>query len=1089
MEIVVGGRPARIIRAPKQRVLLAALLLRPNRFISTHELIDILWQTNQPVDARAALQVHVTRVRHALELSARNGSQPIRTLDDGYLMDVPPDGLDLSLFDTAVERAKQARATADLAGEDRALNDALALWRGEVLADIPCERLQQEEARWLNEQRLQVTERRFDVDLELGRHQDVLPQIEAQVDRNPLRERLWAQLITALYRCGQQARALEKFHAVRRLLDDELGIEPGPELGVLHQTILTGGPAPASQRASTSTTGGGVMIADAPLAAGTSPAWRTQCQLPADAADFVGRTDLLETFAGLIVRADRGNVPPVVMLVGSPGTGKSAFAIHLAHRVRSEFPDGQWYVRLGGSNGMPSSPAGVMAELLRASGLADAWIPTETEALAATFRARLADHRVLLVLDDASDTAQIAPLLPGTPGCAVLVTSRYDLTDMVALHNARSVSLGELPPAEAVALLARSLGESRVRAEPQAAAELAELSGCLPLALRIAAAILNRRKQQGIGEYIAELRKGNRLRHFAVGGTAAVRAAFDQSYTALDSEHRRLFRLLGLMPVQHFTVRAVSALMGISVDEAARRLEELAMTHLIECDDTGRFRFHGLLRYYAAERASAENTPAERDAILSRLFEWYVGSAIAAVRMLYPDVMRVRLPRPATKVRIASFPDEGSAQSWLRTEGINLLVTLRHAVDFSCPSLGWQFVDALRSYFGSVANNSEWVAAAKSGLRAAIELDNQRAIVAMRFGLGLALRCSGHYAQAEPYLADACSDARKLGMRDFECAALSGIGILRSAAGRPESALDPLRDALAVARQSDFQLAEARALRNLGSVYHDLGQLHRAHRAFTAALALNRRLGVWHYQADNLNEIGFASAELGWFDEAADCFHQALDLGTDLEVRHDQAKSYCGLALTHRRTGNIQDAISHAGRAVRLAREIKDHNTEIIALSLLGTAYRAAGELESAKDCYLSALHLPGTMGHERIEAEILTGLAQTYRLLGCLDQAAECAHDAVRITTQGGLLLSEARARTALVAVQRELGQMDQARDNASRTLAIQRRSGCYLEPAPWLLVQHQARQFSCGVSPMSVPARRTEPDQHRAARDGAGI
>jgi DNA-binding SARP family transcriptional activator/tetratricopeptide (TPR) repeat protein len=1027
LETHVDGRPVPMLNAPKQRVLLSALLLHSNTFLSTSDLIDILWDTRRPVDARATLQVHMTRVRRALELHSGDGTQPIRTLDDGYLIDVQPGQLDLSEFTEAVAGAESLRAAGDLTAEGRVLREALALWRGDVLADVPCDRLRTEHAGWLTEQRLQVTERSFDVELELGHHQDVLPRIEVCARRHPMRERLWAQLITALYRSGQQARALATFHTVRRMLDAELGVEPGPELSALHLEILSGPAAGAPP---------------------TAP-WQPQCQLPADIADFAGREKLIETVTTRLAPQRHDTVPPVVVLVGSPGTGKSALATHIAHQVRHEFPDGQWYARLGGTTGVPGSPAEIMARLLRASGVSEHAIPRGTEALAAAFRARLADRRVLLVLDDAGSSAQIIPFLPGTPGSSVLVTSRYDLTDLVALQGAHPVGVATLTRAESVTLLARVLGASRIDAEPRAALELAELCGGLPLALRTAAATLDRR-QDGIAAYVAEVGRGNRLAHFTVAGHAAVRAAFDVSYGALAEPDRKIFRLLGVMPVATVTTQAVAALTAMSPTEARRGLDTLATAHLVEADGEGRFRFLGLLRYYAAERASVENSPDEQTTILRRLFDWYVGGAAAAIAVLYPEIENMPLPPPVTGVRIPAFTEREAARGWLRVEGINLMTALRHAVDFNCPAFGWQLVDALRGYFQPFSHSIGWVAAAESGLRAAMELEDQRSIVAMRLGLGLVLRCSGQFDEAEAHLVEASSLAHQLGMLDFECAALNAIGVLHSAAGRTEAAVEPLREMLDLARHAGFRPAEASALRSLGAVYRDLGRLSQAHRACTLALNLDRRMGAWHYQAGELNALGYVHADLGRYDEAAGCFQEAFELSQDLDLRRDRANALCGLAAVDRHRGRPKLAVLHARRALRSAQEAGDGATEAWAMAELGTAYHAAGKPELALRWYERGLGQSRETGQVSAEAQIRIGLAHVHHGNGSTEQAAGHALDAVHLAARFQLLVAEARAHAVLAEIRLDRGQVVLARQSWLRRQIIQQQSGCHLDSVP---------------------------------------
>ncbi|MEU4746254.1 BTAD domain-containing putative transcriptional regulator, partial [Actinosynnema sp. NPDC023658] len=442
------------IKAPKQRVLLASLLLRANFLVRSEELITHLWEDRPPVDGRAALQVHVARLRRFLDGVQDGREAVISTLPGGYLIEVGPDRLDVSRFQRLAKQAVAARNDDDVVAESALLQKALALWRGPALADVPSFPLQQDQAPVLVEQRLRLAERWFEIELLLGHHADVIGALRELSAEHPLRERLWAQLMIALYRCERQAEALQAYRTIARLLSDELGIDPGEQLSRLHQAILSGDPAltaapRAEGRAVESPSSG-----SPPRAAGTEPAgevggvksgpWVVQCQLPSDAEDLVGRSEVIARMLEVLKPSTPGTAVPVVRLSGSPGAGKTVLAVRVAHRLRPDFPDGQWYVRLGGAGDRLRRPADVLTELLCASGMNATAIPEGLDARSAVFRARLADRRVLLVLDDASDAEQVTPLLPGTPGCGVVVTSRSQLPELVALSGARPIAVDVL---------------------------------------------------------------------------------------------------------------------------------------------------------------------------------------------------------------------------------------------------------------------------------------------------------------------------------------------------------------------------------------------------------------------------------------------------------------------------------------------------------------------------------------------------------------------------------------------------------------------------------------------------------------------
>lgn len=577
-------RPVRL-GGPRPRVLLASLLLRANELVGVDQLVDRLWGVNPPQDARAALQVVVTRLRQALGVDAER----IRTQPGGYLIAVSPDELDLLHFNELVARADEAARAGDITAESKLLTEAVGLWHGPPLVNVPSDLLHREDVAQLSERHLLAEEQRNEAGLRLGRHTALISELRSLTAQHPLRERFWAQLTTALYRSGRQAEALAAYGSVAQLLSDELGIDPGPELRELHQAVLTADPVLAT-----------------PEMLPTSPPWQPSCQLPLDIGVFAGRERLVDHLVELL-GSDAGHSLPVVALSGSPGVGKSALAIRVAHQLRSAFPDGQWYLQLAGTSTTPRHPGDVLAELLVTAGLPATALPAGLHERAAVLRARLADRRVLLVCDDAASADQVRSLLPGTAGCAVLVTSRTELSGL-ALQGAYHVALDPLSSAEATELLTSMLGAGRVHAEPDATAELARLCDHIPLALRITGANLTARPHASLNLYADELRCGDRLSLLAVPGdpNTAVRAAFELSYVALPVELRYAFRRLGLVPGSDFTPETTAALLEVDIARAEELLEHLTARNLLRRQASKRYFLHDLIRLYAAELASAD---------------------------------------------------------------------------------------------------------------------------------------------------------------------------------------------------------------------------------------------------------------------------------------------------------------------------------------------------------------------------------------------------------------------------------------------------------------------------------------------------
>ena len=489
------------------------------------------------------------------------------------------------------------------------LADALGLWRGRALVDVPATLAVEAEAARLEEQRLAALEARIDADLACARHAVLIPELRKLVLDYPLRERLWGQLVLALYRSGRQADALSAYREIHQLLEAELGVEPGAALRRLHQRILSADAALDAPARSAP----GARATPAPVPR----------QLSADVAGFTGRGEHLRRLGQLLGGDGQGPAALVIAaIVGTAGVGKTALAVHWAHQVAGRFADGQLYVDLRGvARRPPLPPAEALAQLLRALGVPAAQVPPELEEAAGTYRSLLAGRRVLVVLDNAASPDQVRPLLPGSPTCLVVVTSRNQLRGLVAKDDARLLTLDVLGRDEAAALVGRVIGDARVRAEPAATAELARLCAHLPLALRIAGANLADHPGQPIADYTAELAEGDRLAKLVVGGDeqTAVRSSLDLSYQRLAPPERRLFRLLGLVPGPDVSAAAAAALAGTTPERAELVLDRLALAHLLARRAPGRFAVHDLLRLYAIDRALREESEQEREVATRRL--------------------------------------------------------------------------------------------------------------------------------------------------------------------------------------------------------------------------------------------------------------------------------------------------------------------------------------------------------------------------------------------------------------------------------------------------------------------------------------
>lgn len=641
-------RPCRL-GAAKQRTLLGVLLLNANRPVALDRLVDALWPNGSPRTALVALRTYISALRHALGLEEDPVHPRLATVPGGYQMNCAPGDLDLLAFEDLVAQGRQAREGGRSAQAAERLRRALELWRGRPFEDVALAPDQRVELIRLEERKLAAQEAWLDTQLELGLHEDVLAELGVLVAEHPLREKLWAQRMLALCRSGRRAEALRAYGDLRRHLVSELGVEPSPALQRLHVRILTGQADPP-----------------AAAAARVAPVPR---QLPGDAGGFTGRATEL---AQLVAPA----ASPVA-IDGMAGIGKTALAVHAAHRLADAHPDGHLFVDLHGyTQGMaPADPADVLDRMLRALGMPAGAIPHGLEARAALWRTHLAERKVLVVLDNAHSEAQVEPLLPGTPGCTVLITSRRRLA---GLDDVRSISLDVLPLADAVTLFTRTTAPDRLAAEPSAlVAEIVELCGRLPLAIRIAAARLRHRPGWALRHLAERLRLRRDLSELTAG-RRSVSATIDLSYQDLTPDQQRMFRVLGMHPGADIDPYAAAALDHVTVPLADRLLEDLLDANLLQQEVPGRYRFHDLVRTHAAALRAERETE-----VLTRLFAFYTHTASTATRILYP---RDRLPEPPpSPTPTPTLTDVTRAATWLDVETANLLTTASYAARHGWP--------------------------------------------------------------------------------------------------------------------------------------------------------------------------------------------------------------------------------------------------------------------------------------------------------------------------------------------------------------------------------------------------------------------
>ena len=582
--------------SPQQQAILAVLLLREGTLTTIEELVDAIWSEEPPRTAAGTVRTYVSRLRRVLDPEARRASPAIESFSGGYAMRVPSDAVDLGVFRKHLARAQMAQPRADHAAVAAALRDALALWQGIPLAGVPGAYAAAQRDR-LMQVRLGAQIDRIAAELDLGRHAEATAELSVLVAEHPLRERLRELFMLALYGCGRQAEALATYRDIRRRLTGELGINPGADLQRTHQRILAADPA-LSRQAETEQPA--TPVASAPN------------QLPPDLSDFTGRSGV---FADITDMLAQGDGVPVVAVTGMGGVGKTALAVHAGHTIRTGFPDGQVFADLAATSERPTEPYAVLAGFLRAFEVAEEDLPEALSDRVALWRTILASRRVLVVLDDARDSAQVRDLLPATPGSAAIITSRRQILD---LSGSGWVKLDPFRPDEALLLMERIAGSGRIRAEIEAARRLVADCSCLPHAVRLVGARLVARPRWSIAETAERVLEELQVQHRPVEHCPATGVPFERGVRQLTGEQARAFRLLALPETQEISIATAAAMLQLPEAHAETVLESLADVHLIEPGRRGRYRYVDLVRRFARHLAFNVDGPAACQGALAR---------------------------------------------------------------------------------------------------------------------------------------------------------------------------------------------------------------------------------------------------------------------------------------------------------------------------------------------------------------------------------------------------------------------------------------------------------------------------------------
>ncbi|MGY1456539.1 BTAD domain-containing putative transcriptional regulator [Streptomyces sp. SS8] len=921
------------VGSPQQRALLAALLLRGGQTATAQELVDALWGEEPPQRALAALRTYASRLRKAL------GAEALISESGGYAIGLGP-GTELDA-DTAAAHALEAEKAASGGDRHRArelYGLALAQWDGEPLAHLPGPYAENQRTR-LEEWRLSLLEHRLDLDLQLGSHAEAVSELTALTAEHPLRERLRELLMLALYRSGRQAEALAVYADTRRLLAEELGVDPRPELAELQQRILRADEELAQPVEESAPPGTATFVRPA--------------QLPATVPDFTGRAAFVSELGDQLVTAE-SRVMAVSAVAGIGGVGKTTLAVHVAHAARDRFPDGQLYADLQGAGPAPAEPEAVLGAFLRALGTPDSAIPDGVEERASLYRSTLAGRRILTLLDNARDAAQVRPLLPGTEGCAALITSRVRMVDLAGAHL---VDLDVMSPEEAMTLFTKIVGADRVGAEREAAMDTVAACGFLPLAIRIAASRLAARRTWTVSFLARRLADERRRLDELQAGDQAVKATFELGYGQLEAEQARAFRLLGLADGPDISVQAASAMLDRTPEETEDLLESLVDTSLLESAAPGRYRYHDLVRLYARTCAERDEDPAsERSAAQSRLLDFYLATAAGVFTLARPGERTVA-HLTATEHPGLEFDDHAAALDWLFTEADCLLACVEQSTENGALRRAADLLIASKDLADSGVHSMRYERAAAALCRASQAAEDAWAEGRAQIMLTHVHTVAGRFDQADDNARRAMELAERTGDPVTGGYALNDRGISALSRSRYEEGEKYLEQAIEVFRADGNRPSEASVLCNLSRTHLGLGRTDSAIRLAEQGVAIYADMGMTMRLANAQYALAMALTGAGHATEALDQLNQALPLFRESRQPMWEGATHLRMAEAYMAARRPAQAASHAEQALALRVVGGDWRRGNV-LTVLGRALDALGQTDRARACWQDALEI-----------------------------------------------------------------------------------------------------------------------------------
>jgi DNA-binding SARP family transcriptional activator/tetratricopeptide (TPR) repeat protein len=987
VQVVAGGRVL-ALHGRRQLRLLAALALNVSRVVSIDRLTEVVWPpgTQMPATARRQIQDLVSRLRKDLT-GAGSSRSALAAQGSGYVLRIPANAVDVSRFRHAVA---VGRASRDIDPERAAIEfrSALRQWRGDALAGLNCLSLDAERA-GLAELRMLTWEQVIEIELDLLRHEELLGELAALVELHPTRERLVQLHMQALYQAGRTADALNAFQGLRRRLAADLGVEPSQQLQDAHLTLLRNDRPGRRQPPRAQRPGG-----PPPGRAEAKPPF----QLPADLPDFVGRRDVVNAVVAALSARPGGAYPAAVSITGIPGVGKSSLAVHAAHLLRNRYPGGQIYLDLASAGAGAVDPHDGLGRVLLALAVASQALPTSTAERAALLQSLTARRSLLLVLDNAAETAQVFPLLPANPRCGVLVTSRSVLSGLSAWPN---VAVTPLDQPDSLELLGCIIDPHRVAAEPTASTRIAEICAGLPLAIRIAGTRIAARSHQSLTWFADRLSSDQtRLDELAVGGVT-IRGSFDISYHGLGPAERRALRLLGLLEVPDFAAWLAAAALGCRVADAEDRLDSLVGAGLLSVAATGvasppRFRFHQLSRLYAVSRAKTEESETSRTAALVRAYGTCVALAGQADQRLRRSVpLAASEPSVELSSELIGMHRGVPPDAWFAAERGTLVAVVQAAAGLGRPDLAWNLSLALQRYLESHHHFSDWAHVVGIGLAAARASQNLQAEAALLCSLGEQHAVNDDHAAAREAFGRASQIARECGYRPAQAHALRGLSASYLAGGNLRQAMTTAQAALDLVDPATDPNEAAEIQMGLGAALYLLGELDRSEHYYLRALASFEQLGDLMNMSIVLVDLGSLYRDSGRLDLSEQALRRSARICGEIEFDNGKAFAYCGLGALLAHRGDTAQAEQALLDALAIVRQHTDLATEAKIRCTLGELYLHCNPPQ-AKTHFADSVTLAATLELNGQLARALTGLGDAEQQAGNPAAAVAAWRDAL---------------------------------------------------------------------------------------------